>query len=89
MNTIEVFKTNVTTTQQAQEILNRIQQSFPDYTATFDLEDCDHVLRIKSKREIIKAQAVMSLLKNIGVDAEILPDEIPPYIGDEVLLSTH
>lgn len=89
MSTIEVFKTNVTTAEQAREILARIQHSFPDYVATFDLEDCDKILRIKTHSATIKAQALISLLKNTGAHAEILPDEIPPYIGNEVLLSTH
>jgi hypothetical protein len=89
MHFIEVFRTNVVTAQQASFLVGLIHDIFPHYTATFDLDDCDKILRIKADRIIIEAQAIISVLKNAGVLAEILPDEIPPYIGDEVLLSTH
>jgi hypothetical protein len=74
---IEVFKTNVCDRCNANMLLEQIQQSFSNYQANFDLEDCDHILRVKCTTGTIQTALLMELLKGLGFDAEVLPDEIP------------
>ncbi len=72
---IEVFKTNVTQWDQANRLLDLIHEIFDGYTANFDLEDCDRILRIKSNNSFIDPSPIISILKNSGFDADVLPDE--------------
>jgi len=74
---IEVFKTNVTEQQEATLLLHHIHKNFINYSANFDLEDCDNILRIKSKSGWIEPSFVIKLLNQFGFDAEVLPDELP------------
>lgn len=89
MKIVEVFRTNVATPLEASALIDLVQHTFPRYMATFDLEDCDRILRIATTDQPIRTAALISLLKNAGVHIEILPDEIPPFIDGEILLSTH
>ncbi len=43
---IEVFKTNVSNPQQAEELIGLLRNLLPGSSVNFDLEDCDRVLRI-------------------------------------------
>ena len=72
---IEVFKTNVTNGHQARVLVGVIQDRFEGYKVNFDLDDCDRILRIESKR-VIDADPLVNLLKDMGVRAEALPDEV-------------
>jgi hypothetical protein len=71
---VEVFKTNVTDPADAALLVAEIHKAFLSYKANFDLEDCDHILRIKSDSGHIHPFPVMVLLKEFGFDAEPLPD---------------
>lgn len=86
MESIEVFRTNVETSEQALRLLELIHQNFPQYTANFDLDDCDRILRIKSS-ELIRENSIPDFLQQNGFDAAVLADEIPPFIGNEAILS--
>jgi hypothetical protein len=74
---IEVFKTNVMRSEQARMLIEHIQEKFAGYTANFDLEDCDHILRVKSVRGAVEPAAVIKLMNELGCLAEVLPDEEP------------
>jgi hypothetical protein len=78
---IEVFKTNVLHRDHANLLVAKIHERFGDYTANFDLDDCDRILRVKCTGDRIRPSVVIELLKNFGFDAEVLPDE------NEVLMS--
>lgn len=80
---IEVLKTNVSTHFQASQLIELIRNTFPGYEASFDLDDCDKVLRLVSKTEMIQSVLVIVLIKNFGFYAEILSDELPDE--DDVL----
>ena len=75
---VEVFKTNVTNQHDAELLLNRIHTLFTDYEANFDLDDCDHILRVASGSATIRASFVVDLLKRNGFFAEVLCDEPVP-----------
>jgi hypothetical protein len=74
---IEVFKTNVRDRCDANMLIEQIQQSFFNYHANFDLDDCDRILRVKCISGTIQAALIIELLKDAGFDAAILPDNIP------------
>ena len=71
---VEVFKTNVKDSGQANMLLDQINKSFDNYKANFDLEDCDKILRIKCTIGLIQSTDLITLLKDLGFDAEVLPD---------------
>jgi len=75
---VEVFKTNVEDYDHASLLVEEIQRSFNGYLANFDLEDCDRILRVRGEG-IVEAQPVISLLNQLGYDAQVLPDEVPSF----------
>jgi hypothetical protein len=77
---IEVFKTNVRDANHAMMLVGQINGTFEGYAANFDLEDCDNVLRVKSHVGSIDAASVINLVKDLGFNAEILPDTEPEVI---------
>ncbi len=46
---VEVFKTNVEDSSHADLLIEQIHKTYTHYTANFDLEDCDKILRVESK----------------------------------------
>jgi hypothetical protein len=73
---IEVFKTNVNDMALANMLIERIHYTFVDYAANFDLEDCDNILRVESRSELIQSSIIIDFLKPFGCNAEVLPDNI-------------
>jgi hypothetical protein len=73
---VEVFKTNVANQNQAQLLVDAIEASFSNYSANFDLDDCDRILRVVSNGLILQS-AVVTLLSAFGFHAEVLPDTVP------------
>ena len=71
---VEVFKTNVENHADAKMLLHEIHQNFTGHEANFDLEDCDKILRIKSKEEMAEPSLFIRLLHRFGFRAEVLPD---------------
>ena len=59
-------------------IIDRIHKTFTNYTANFDLEDCDNILRIKCVDASIESQFIINLVQKLGFYAEILQDKIIP-----------
>ena len=74
---IEVFKTEVNEAYHAELLLNQIHQTFIDYKANFDLDDCDKILRVKSTTGQILVGGLINLLNDFGFCAEVLPDDCP------------
>jgi len=73
---IEVFKTNVDDRVQANLLVDQIHQTYSDYKANFDLEDCDKILRVASSTNFVCADCLINLLQEFGFQAEVLPDEL-------------
>lgn len=67
---IEVFKTNVQGVYQAEKLLELLLLYFPDSCISFDLDDCDRVLRIKG--ENFTSVKVIKLLEENGVECVVL-----------------
>lgn len=71
---IEVFKTDVKDRMFANILTEQIHKTYAGYTANFDLDDCDNILRVKSVFGNVQADPLISLLKEYGFNAEVLPD---------------
>ena len=71
MKMIEVFKTNVAEAEHADKLVSLLQQHFPGGRITFDLEDCDRVLRIDN-RHVVSAR-VIEMLKSYNYECCVMP----------------
>ena len=71
---VEVFKTDVTSQDHADRLIDEIHHTCRGYKANFDLEDCDRILRVKSFSGKVQASLLIDLLKDSGFSAEVLPD---------------
>jgi tRNA G26 N,N-dimethylase Trm1 len=61
---IEVFKTNVKTKKNADEVVNLIKEILPVGKVSFDLKDCDKILRIEATE--IQLQPIVDLFLDLG-----------------------
>jgi hypothetical protein len=73
---VEVFKTNVAESDHAKMLVAQIHRAFTHYSANFDLDDCDRILRVQSTSGYVMAGPVIDLLRDLGFYAEVLPDEV-------------
>jgi hypothetical protein len=78
---VEVFKTNVKDHEHAIMLVDRIHETFQGYKANFDLDDCDHILRVKSTTGCVQPSDLIDLLKDFGFNAEVLSDECGARTG--------
>ncbi|MDQ6815067.1 MAG: hypothetical protein M3040_15130 [Bacteroidota bacterium] len=79
---VEVFKTNVVEADHAKMLITQIHRTFSHYKVTFDLADCDNILRVKSASGFIQTTQLIKLVKDLGFDAEVLPDDLPLCVTD-------
>lgn len=85
---VEVFKTNVQEPFHAEILLKLIHKSFNKVNASFDLEDCDKILRVESLN-ITENNRLINLIQSLGFVIEVLPDEISSeFISDIRLRKT-
>jgi hypothetical protein len=70
MRTVEVFKTNIGETVAAKQVTALLLQHFPESRITFDLEDCDKVLRIEGTN--LTQTKVIKVVTQRGYDCCVL-----------------
>ena len=68
--TVEIFKTNVTSHQDAGSLVSKLCMLFPGSRINFDLHDCDHILRVEAK--IVHIDQIISALTEKGFSCEVL-----------------
>lgn len=69
---VEVFRTNVTDPLDSQRVLRALHTHFPFGILSFDLEDCDKVLRIEDQQ--VCADTTVSVLEKLGYFCEVLEE---------------
>ncbi len=69
---VEVFRTNVSDYHFANSIIRKLENLIPSAEINFDLEDCDNILRIKSKTGDIDIPTIVHQAKCLGFEIEIL-----------------
>lgn len=72
MRTVTVYKTNVENRSKAETIVDAIRRQLPDCEASFDLEDCDNVLRVENTAGRIDEPEIHKILQNHGYEMETL-----------------
>ena len=68
-----IFKTDITTKNQVQQLSLVLSVYTDDSSWTIDLEDCDHVFRIASNTQL-KEHQVVGLLQRHGFHIEPLSE---------------
>ena len=66
MATIGVYRTDVDNVLKAKELLEMIRLDFPGCHVSFDLEDCDSVLRVESVNGTIDETKIKRILQSRG-----------------------
>ena len=67
---VEVFKTNVLHRELAEQLASTLRGQFAFSKISFDLEDCDKVLRVESKQ--ICVETIIEILSTHGLECEVL-----------------
>lgn len=67
---VEIFKTNVTEPHQALLVVTKLKLHFPASDINFDLEDCDHILRIEGVD--VAVDKTIRLVNLYGFDCEVI-----------------
>ena len=67
---IAVYKTNVQEAAESELLIRKLLEHFPQSTISFDLEDCDRILRVKE--HTICNDTVIALLAAHGYACEAL-----------------
>lgn len=67
---VEVFRTNVQRPKQARILESELASQFPFIKISFDLEDCDKVLRVEGKK--FAPDKVIELLHSNGYFCQVL-----------------
>ena len=70
MRNIGVYKTNVKDRSNAKLIIEAIHNYLPGSDISFDLEDCDRVLRVVNHIEEIDDNKVRTILEMFGFEIE-------------------
>jgi len=67
---VEVFKTNVQHRELAEQLASILRAWFASSKISFDLEDCDKILRVEGKQ--ICVETIIKILNTHGHECEVL-----------------
>lgn len=67
---IEVFKTNVETQEAATSICGNLCRRPGILAATFDLDDCDRILRVQGSE--FDGDQIKKIVENLGYECQVL-----------------
>ena len=70
---IGVYKTDVADASEARMLLDEIRRKLPDSNPSFDLEDCDNVLRIEYRSPKTNKRKLTLIFERLGYQLEPLP----------------
>lgn len=70
--TVLVYKTDVADKSEAKMIIQAIHRHFPKSDVSFDLEDCDNVLRVESRNGKIDERKIIRLVEDQGFQLHTL-----------------
>ena len=73
---VEVFKTNIKSQKQANEIIRNLKHEFPDYKINFDPADCDKILRVESLNSSVQSPKIVQMIAKTGIAIEPLADNV-------------
>ncbi|QLH33686.1 MAG: hypothetical protein HWD62_15890 [Cyclobacteriaceae bacterium] len=67
---VEVFKTDVSRKNQANDIVTDLQREFPNLRINFDLSDCDRILRVEGQHILV--EQIISWMREQNHACELL-----------------
>jgi len=67
---VSVFKTDVSNNEDAAIVTVNIASSYPSAKVTFDLDDCDRVLRIEGRD--VSENEILNICSALGFSCETL-----------------
>lgn len=70
---IRVYRTDVENRRDVRFFTEQIRQKIPQSDVSFDLDDCDNVLRIESRNRDFSDRIVRQIFEQHGHFAEVLP----------------
>jgi hypothetical protein len=69
---VEVYKTTVQTEQEAVQIQSKLKTLYPNNRFSFDLEDCDKIMRVEG--EAIGIEEIELIFDDLYLKVEVLSD---------------
>jgi hypothetical protein len=66
-----IFRTNITTVQDRNNVIDAISAQFTINACSVDLEDCDKVLRVDSPQSLAE-QTIIDFVSRLGFNCAIL-----------------
>jgi len=66
-----IFRTNITTVQDRNNVIHAISSQFSVNACSVDLEDCDRVLRVVSPQSLAE-QTIIEFVTRLGFSCDIL-----------------
>jgi hypothetical protein len=67
---VEVFKTNVQETTQAEKLMDVLSKKFPHLRVNFDLDDSDKILRVEG--DLVSNERIIEIISTHGYQCHIL-----------------
>ena len=67
---VEVFKTTIQDSSQADAIAHQLEKIFPELKINFDLEDCDKIMRVEGQP--ILSSEIIKVVIQLDFDCAIL-----------------
>lgn len=67
---VEVFKTNVQRTEEAEMLIGKLAEHFPRHEINFDLSDCDRILRVQGND--IAEEKIIDIVSSFNYECELL-----------------
>ena len=67
---VEVFKTNVQLINEANIIVEKLAEHFPEHKINFDLSDCDRILRVQGNN--ISEEKIIDIVASLNYECEML-----------------
>lgn len=67
---VEVFKTNVRQTEEAEMLIGKFTEHFPTHEINFDLSDCDRILRVQGND--IAEEKIIDIVSSFNYECEVL-----------------
>jgi len=69
---VEVFKTNVQHQNEACELIEVLLRHAPEAKINFDLQDCDHILRVEDRKCLLTSTDILKIIRQAGYQCEVL-----------------
>ncbi|MCF6404713.1 hypothetical protein L3C95_17580 [Chitinophaga filiformis] len=69
---IGIFRTNICTPQDKNNVIQAIQQHFNTTTCSIDIEDCDKVMRIVAGPVTVEEHDIILFIRRMGYQCERL-----------------